>query len=588
MSCNPTRLELSNTDATTVQITVTPDPGDGTTVYLEVPGLSITISAVTAGGVVSDVFAPRSEDTNSLWDGTIQVGTNAPADIVVQIVETASAQIVGVTVSGAGVSYCAPTGATGTAADPPIPQERKYSKNLDIIADQMISQRASILFLGDSINNPTVNGYMRNGYEENWQPRYWRGISPGQSNGNPGDNGWSCTAAAGSNISGLDAFNGPDPNLPGLDSAFAGRQSQTGAGDWYNQTASAEGNTGGTGGAYEMAAIKADNTNAPNLWHGTDQGSGIENTFYDSPGFTMRTLWYAKSSTDIYADYRGVAFSVATEEAISLSAGWNILEKKIGTATYASPQYAATKFYSQMTTTDSAQLVASYVFSDEYEGMSMAYMGGGGWATANHRYANDTAPTVDGSGNRSCWYLDETAEKVMEMMDTDIIAIQLGANDDALTDHTDHLEAVLDRFRSIRPGVRFLLISQYYINTSSRWSEQSDWQRNLAGSTGNTDVAFLDLYNLVADDQTDYATFAASYLGDGLHPNASGSEYMAGLEWAEILAAASEASAVRSPPVYLDTLADLPAGSITSVVTLTQAQYDDIGTPDPKTLYVID
>ena len=154
-----------------------------------------------------------------------------------------------------------------------------------------------------------------------------------------------------------------------------------------------------SGGAYEMAAIKADNTSAPNLWHGTDQGSGIENTFYDSAGFTMRTLWYAKSSTNIYADYRGVAFSVATEEAISLSAGWNILEKKIGTASYASPQYAATKFYSQMTTTDSAQLVASYVFSDEYEGMSMAYMGGGGWATANHRYADDTAPAPKGAGD---------------------------------------------------------------------------------------------------------------------------------------------------------------------------------------------
>lgn len=570
MTCTPTRLELSNTDATSVEVTITPDPGDGTSVYLEVPGLGITASAVTTGGVASYLLGALTQNTNSLWDGTIQVNTNAPADIVVQIVETASAQVVGVTVADADVSYCAPTGGGGggipeapndgqqygrqseswTVVDgvEPIPQERKYSKNLNIIADQMIGQRASILFIGDSINNPVVSGYMRNGYEENWRPRYWRGISPGQSNGNPGDNGWSCTAAAGSNISGLDAFNGPDPNLPGLDSSFSGRQSQTGAGDWYNQTDSVGGNTG-VSANFEMAAIKADNTNAPNLWHGTEQGEGIENTFYDSPGFTMRTLWYAKSSTSIFADYRGVAFSVASQEAINLTAGWNIVEKKIGTASYATPQYAATKFYSQMTTTDSAQLVASYVFSDEYDGLSMAYMGGGGWATANHRYSDDTAPTVAGSGNRSCWYLDETAEKVMELMDTDIVAIQLGANDNTLADHTDHLEAVLDRFRSIRPGVRFLLISQYYINTSSRWSEQSDWQRNLAGSAGNTDVAFLDLYNMVADDQTDYATFAASYLGDGLHPNASGSEYMAGLEWNEILAAASEWTA---PATSLD------------------------------------
>ena len=113
MACNPTRLELSNTDATTVNVTVTADPGDGTAVVLDVPDLSLTASANTSGGTVSYVIAARTENTNSLWDATIQVGANAPADIVVQIVETSAAQAVGVTISDAAVSYCAPTAPGG-------------------------------------------------------------------------------------------------------------------------------------------------------------------------------------------------------------------------------------------------------------------------------------------------------------------------------------------------------------------------------------------------------------------------------------------------------------------------------------------
>ena len=109
MACNPTRLELSNTDATTVDVTVTADPGDGTAVVLEVPSLSINESQNTLSGSVSYSLAARTEGTNSLWDGTIQVGANAPADIVVQIVETSAAQTVGLTITDADVSYCAPS-----------------------------------------------------------------------------------------------------------------------------------------------------------------------------------------------------------------------------------------------------------------------------------------------------------------------------------------------------------------------------------------------------------------------------------------------------------------------------------------------
>lgn len=115
MACTPTRLELSNTDATTVNVTVSVDPGDGTSVVLEVPSLSISETDTTVGGSCSYTIAARTEPTNTLWDGTLQVGTNAPADIVVRIVETSAAQTIGLTISDADVTYCAPTAGAGDA-----------------------------------------------------------------------------------------------------------------------------------------------------------------------------------------------------------------------------------------------------------------------------------------------------------------------------------------------------------------------------------------------------------------------------------------------------------------------------------------
>lgn len=140
MACNPTRLELSNTDATSVQVTISPDPGDGATVTLEVPGLSINESDTTSGAVATYSIAARTEPTNGLWDGTVQVGSNAPADIVVQIVETSAAQTVGVTVSSSGVSYCAPTGGGGraTSLDGPVVFTAKNTSGGTITKGQVV------------------------------------------------------------------------------------------------------------------------------------------------------------------------------------------------------------------------------------------------------------------------------------------------------------------------------------------------------------------------------------------------------------------------------------------------------------------
>ena len=49
----------------------------------------------------------------------------------------------------------------------------------------------------------------------------------------------------------------------------------------------------------------------------------------------------------------------------------------------------------------------------------------------------------------------------------------------------------------------------------------------------------------------------------------------------------NDANLIDSPLVDLATLTDVPAGSVDAVVTLTQAEYDDISAPDPNTIYVV-
>ena len=117
MSCTPTRILLSNSAVTTMNVTLTTDPGDGTSVTFQVDGLGINETKTTTSGVAVFTITANTAENNSLWDGTIQVASNTVGVPTIQVVETNVAQTIGVTLSDAGVSYCSPLaggGGTGT------------------------------------------------------------------------------------------------------------------------------------------------------------------------------------------------------------------------------------------------------------------------------------------------------------------------------------------------------------------------------------------------------------------------------------------------------------------------------------------
>ena len=53
MACNPTTIQLSSTGTTTISVTLSSDPGDGTSVTLEVDGLGVSEAGVTSSGAVT-------------------------------------------------------------------------------------------------------------------------------------------------------------------------------------------------------------------------------------------------------------------------------------------------------------------------------------------------------------------------------------------------------------------------------------------------------------------------------------------------------------------------------------------------------
>ena len=154
MSCTPTRILLSNSATTTMTVTLSTDPGDGTSVAFQVDGLGITETEVTTGAVAVFTITANTAGNNSLWDATLQVGTNTAVEASAQAVETNGAQTIGVTLSDAAVTYCSPLagggGGDATSLTGPVLFNAKNATGVTIT-------KGSVVYIdGVSGNTPTV------------------------------------------------------------------------------------------------------------------------------------------------------------------------------------------------------------------------------------------------------------------------------------------------------------------------------------------------------------------------------------------------------------------------------------------------
>lgn len=599
MTCNPTRIELSNDATTSVSFTVDPAPSSASVLYFDAPGLGVDTEAnLDSNGQATISVSAVTADTNSIWDGTIQVGSNSAVTVGVQVVDSPSSQNVGVTLSDSGVTYCAPSSGGG-GGDDPI-QERTYSKNLDIVAQDMISGQTSVMILGDSINNPMQATFMKHGYMNEWKPNYWRGLNAALTTGAATVNGFMITGGIGSQVEGYDNQNGPDPentnytgsdhkgrsvqgNIDPTDSPGGGDPGpQPGRGQFLVTSLSTSTSLTNWEGfrvspVYPITSPPWDGQEQAEYlseWKGTQQGQPMwlgefvryRLHFYSDTGGNIEIWWK-------YGD--DVAFQ--TSGIINLGTGYTTVESPITDNSGSRAQTGATQVWFRGAQGQSISLIGVIAEDTQAAGLTLSYMGGGGWKTENHAVGDSTAPGTPGTDDRSAYYIDSAAQAYLEYTDTDVVMIQLGANDPQATGVSDHLPDVIQRFRNLKSGLKFLLVSQYNVNGDDqqgpRWDAQSEYMRGLAGSAGNEDVAFLDLNKMVLNEVGQYSEWGATtapsadkLLVDGIHPNEAGAEKFAELEWAEIVASAGAAGSEASWP-------SKGSSELTTVGTITTGRW---------------
>ena len=563
MSCNPTRIELSNDATTAVSFTVTPVPSEGSVLFFDSPGLGLDAEAnIDSNGQASISVSALTAATNSIWDGTLQVGSNAAVAIEILVVDSSSSQNVGVSISDTGVSYCSPAG--GGGGDSPI-QERVYSKNLDIVAQDIISGETSVMILGDSINNPTQPTFMKRGYMDEWKPNYWRGLNVALTTGNSGVNGFMVSGAVGANVTGNAQSTGPDP-----ENTFFGTSDHSGKAVQPNPALTTL-MTRGAGSDLNSQSLRINpiwnlsgNASFPagtgylHEWKGTMQAQPL----WAGERIRYRFLLYTDTSENIEVWWRwgtdGSGNPSTDIEVYTLTQGFNtIVSPVVDNSNVTGAQISPLDVYMEGADGQTLSVIGIVAEDIDSAGLSLAYMGGGGWKTENHAKNDDTAPgTGNGNtGTRPAYYEDVAAEKYLEFMDTDIVMIHIGANDPEVEGVSDYLEDIIERFNGFKDGLKFLLIAQYNTNGDaeqfSRWDAQSEYMRNLAGSSGYENVAFIDLNKMIFDRDGEYSEWKDDYLQpdpDGVHPNVAGAQQFAKYEWEEMVAAAGPEGAEASWP----------------------------------------
>tara|TARA_R100000951_G_scaffold45132_1_gene38474 strand:+ start:1518 stop:3005 length:1488 start_codon:yes stop_codon:yes gene_type:complete len=422
-------------------------------------------------------------------------------------------------------------------------QRQTYSKNLDIISPAMISGNASLMIIGDSINNITQANYMRVGYQNKWTPHYWRGISQAISNGNSSQNGAQISGGNGAGISGTSAMsNGSDPENPAvLNTVFSGTQVQPLANlTGINTTLSEQTAAGTTSRAYVLNGILG----SLEKWSGSQQSTHI----FNGTQTAIRALIYAEQDCTVIGDWKFGSGGNGSDNGnqYNLTAGYNTIEKVVDN-TGVTSNNGGSSIYLLGPTGTRIQLLACTYMDKAVTGMQMAYTGGGGFGTANHRY-NYGHPSTRLSNptynNRPFYYSDEAMKQYLDFMDTNIVMLHIG-NNDGISEVVDNVDEIVKRYRKLKSGLKFLLVAPYPSSVDdTRWQAQADFYENLAGSGGNEDVAFLNLTKKVKDDLGNYADWKGTYLVDestDVHPNLTGANKFAELEWEIITASASAA-----------------------------------------------
>lgn len=580
MNCNATRIELSNNNATTVEFTVSSTPADGTAVAFSVPGLAISFTPTTTGGVATVVVPSVSGGTNDIFDATLQVGSNAAIAVDVLVVETNKDQAIGVTISDAGVSYCAPTGGGGTPTEPPI----EYVYGESSILKQIKEDPAHVSFVGDSICNNGVTDFttLFHGALFEWRPDAWKGA-------------WFNTTAGGAGIQiaasqGTAAISRPGSGIAYVEDPDTGNLGYP-PGNSYETSVYTKTRLSNSDATQDWAltfqfkylsetsSIRGVSTDNSFFWRWPDgnaifrDATGNQQLGKDGTEIEMAAQMIGNGTSGystalksrIYETINSNQQQVAGYADYDLTDGSSYWADTInrsysvsGDVPRASSSFNAMHIKDRNSNSADRQTIESVFWGTSAAGLEISYFGAGGWRTRNHfapgqpiTYAIELPNGQQQDQTDSWHYTTAALGGRMAALGTTHALVFIGMNDisgspsrtgaDTLTD----LGVMLNNMRGQRPGIKFVVLTLYRCDadTSAMRTAKADFNAGVKTlAAAGSDIAVLDLNQYIVDrfgivDQDNdagQAAFSSSWLFDGVHPNQVGAAAMSSWIWSRV------------------------------------------------------
>jgi len=212
------------------------------------------------------------------------------------------------------------------------------------------------------------------------------------------------------------------------------------------------------------------------------------------------------------------------------------------------------------------------------DGLTISYVGDGGWRLGGHNvdYPNGQSFQIGPNPpvNVYPWsYSDEHIKERMEAEDTTHLFIHLGANDvtsnDAATNTsetmTTKLNQVIERYRKLRPGLKFIVTTVYPLLNATGVKEDNRVAFNNAVldlAYKADDIVALDLDDLLFGEGGGFATYQSPQLvwtnnqglglQDGTHMSANAASVLGINIWNRVTQAYNLASDASSEDVSSD------------------------------------
>ncbi|MEL6803229.1 MAG: hypothetical protein AAFO91_05505, partial [Bacteroidota bacterium] len=444
------------------------------------------------------------------------------------------------------------------------------------LADAYRAGDVHMIICGDSINNTFSGDRFRFGQSTQWAPARWSGAS--MSNGNspitiPGtgyESNTLFTNVTGNKGQGFGVAAEPYVNATKLDDSIATRRTQEASYMQFESDVTVSDDTFGSAFFTSNEWLRSVAGSGGNTAYGhyTGRLQRDEDTFYRASGAETRVAVYGLNDFTLLA--RG---DTSPQQNVSVTAdNYSIITLDRDPSLHAEDSGAEAvvqlDFGNNTDIGDGFGLMDMMSYNSNIDGLSLSYLGNGGWNTSNHStFSERLRQTVANN-----WYNDDAIENHLRMFgfksagvlrDNIVVCLWI-QNRISSEGHVGQMINDLDLWRgrweaaadavdaSMKANMTFLVCTMPDIVDPNDHEETGETLAKIAGQAGFENVALLDLNKKLQTEGIDLDAYTGTLAGgsgtqtplwygsnsatdsqdgDSVHPRGPGSQAMMGFWW---------------------------------------------------------